>query len=765
MKQNLRFVYKPISVIFICGSLLFCVGILREANLPFAYRIGGVFICTGLLLLGAAIFYKKDWWWPWLHGLLEQHTDHIDALSERHAGWWVLLASGLSLFGELLIIRWHASCFSLFAHFKNISLLSCFLGLGIGYTLGRKRPLTTPLFLPALAIQVISLQWLKSSKMQALLLNPVLERPAHGLPHFLTLDQGFIVYGFLIIVFLFNVLTFIPLGQLPSRLMLKKPPLVAYSWNLAGSLCGIAVLSSLSFAWSPPSIWVLLCSIGVLVFLSREMKLFIIAATAIAIALLSLSAPPAGNKIDIYSPYQIVSVFTTKGGSRTLLVNHMYHQRILDLSFEEQEKKRIKKNTAKYYQFPFQLKPEASLVLIVGSGTGNDVAAAIRSGSEHIDAVEIDPAILHLGKKLHPEMPYQNKRVRSILNDARSYIRRSQEKYDLIVYGLLDSHTMPSGMANTRLDSFVFTVEAFREALGKLKDDGIICMSFSLFSDRHGKKLFRMLKEAYNGTAPRAYRTYYDFAYTFVIGPGMKEALSNATIPFKEVTSRFDHGDQAISVSTDDWPFFYMPQKTYPVYYMIMVLIFIALSLLSIRNFVPGSGERLSAPCFFLGAGFMLIETKGITELGLNFGNTWVIISIVIAGILVMAFLANLTVLKVGVPPLPVTYGLVVGSLLVGFFFGQADLTQLGFGLAKTLRVFLLTLPLFFSGIAFSTELSRHVQIPAALSSNLMGAMLGGFLEYNAMYFGYKSLYLLAMGMYVLAFLTSSMGSGQKATG
>ncbi len=132
-------------------------------------------------------------------------------------------------------------------------------------------------------------------------------------------------------------------------------------------------------------------------------------------------------------------------------------------------------------------------------------------------------------------------------------------------------------------------------------------------------------------------------------------------------------------------------------------------------------------------------------------------------GILVMAFLANLTVLKVGVPPLPVTYGLVVGSLLVGFFFGQADLTQLGFGLAKTLRVFLLTLPLFFSGIAFSTELSRHVQIPAALSSNLMGAMLGGFLEYNAMYFGYKSLYLLAMGMYVLAFLTSSMGSGQKA--
>jgi len=749
MNRNLRFLYKPISLIFFFGILFLCFGLLRETNLPFAYRIRWVAICAGLLLLTVIIFLKKDFWWPWLHELLEQHTDHINALSERHAGWWILLASGLGLFMELLIIRWHASCFSLFAHFKNISLISCFLGLGIGYTLGRRRPLTTPLFLLALAIQITSLQWLKSSKIQSLLLNPVMERPAHGLPHIFTLDQGLFVYGFLIIVFLFNMLTFLPLGQLTSRLMLKRSPLVSYRWNLIGSLLGIALFSWLSFAWTPPSIWVLLGSVGVLLFLRREIKLFIVAGMATAIALLSLYAPPPGGKIDIYSPYQIVSVSQQKGGYHTLLVNHMYHQRIIDLSFAEQAKKRITKNTAKYYQFPFQLKQKANRVLIVGSGTGNDVAAAIRCGARHIDAVEIDPAILHLGKKLHPEMPYQNKRVRPILDDARSYIRRSQGRYDLIVYGLLDSHTMPSGMANTRLDSFVFTVEAFREAIEKLDDNGIICMSFSLFSNKQGRKLFLMLKEAFNGIGPRVYRTYYDFTYTFVTGPGMGKALSKTGIPFKEVTSLFNEEDQTITVSTDDWPFFYMPKKNYPVSYMIMVLIFITLSMLSIKQIVPGSGETLSVSCFFLGAGFMLVETKGITELGLNFGNTWMTISIVIAGILLMAFLANLTILKMGVPPLRLTYGFLVGSLLVGFFFTQTDLTQLTFGLAKPLRVFLLTLPLFFSGIAFSTELSRHVQIPSALSSNLMGAMLGGFLEYNAMYFGYKSLYLLAIGMYV----------------
>jgi hypothetical protein len=67
----------------------------------------------------------------------------------------------------------------------------------------------------------------------------------------------------------------------------------------------------------------------------------------------------------------------------------------------------------------------------------------------------------------------------------------------------------------------------------------------------------------------------------------------------------------------------------------------------------------------------------------------------------------------------------------------------------------ILTLPLFFSGFAFSTELKKAPSVAVALSSNLLGAMLGGFLEYNSMYFGFRSLYLLAGAMYLLAFLGS----------
>jgi len=65
------------------------------------------------------------------------------------------------------------------------------------------------------------------------------------------------------------------------------------------------------------------------------------------------------------------------------------------------------------------------------------VAAALRSDAQHVDAIEIDPAILLAGKTNHPERPYDDPRVRPIVNDARSFLRTTQSHYDLIVYGYL----------------------------------------------------------------------------------------------------------------------------------------------------------------------------------------------------------------------------------------------------------------------------------------------------------------------------------------
>ena len=67
----------------------------------------------------------------------------------------------------------------------------------------------------------------------------------------------------------------------------------------------------------------------------------------------------------------------------------------------------------------------------------------------------------------------------------------------------------------------------------------------------------------------------------------------------------------------------------------------------------------------------------------------------------------------------------------------------------------LLTLPILFSGIAFSKEILKINSASQALSANILGAMFGGFLEYNSMYFGFGSLYILAGAIYFFALITS----------
>ena len=409
-----------------------------------------------------------------------------------------------------------------------------------------------------------------------------------------------------------------------------------------------------------------------------------------------------------------------------------------------------------YYGLPYKFKPRPQDVLIVGSGTGNDAAAALRSEARRIDAVEIDPVILRFGKDLHPEMPYQSENVRAIVNDARSFIRGIDKRYDLIVYGLLDSHTLLSSKSGgIRLDSYVYTVEGFREARKRLKDGGIICLTFSIMRPELGRKLYLMLQDAFDGQAPIVYQVGYDGGYTFLSGSGAKGRGLQVPETMREATREFSDEKIRADKSTDDWPFLYMPVKRYPISYFMMVCALLAASIVYIRAFIAVSGRDFSAPCFFLGAGFMLVETKGITELALVYGSTWFVISAVIAAIMMMAFLANLLVLKRGAPSRPVTYLLLLGSFAVGLGMTFVNMSHVAPWITRLTMTSSLTLPLFFSGFAFSTELRKSPSVMVALSSNLIGAMLGGFLEYNSMYFGFRSLYFLAVAMYICAFIGS----------
>src|SRR5437588_12151957 len=90
-------------------------------------------------------------------------------------------------------------------------------------------------------------------------------------------------------------------------------------------------------------------------------------------------------------------------------------------------------------------RPAFADVLIIGAGSGNDVSRALQWGAEHVDAVEIDPAIQRLGAEYHPDKPYQDPRVNVHLDDGRNFLRSAPSgKYDLILYALVDSLVLHS---------------------------------------------------------------------------------------------------------------------------------------------------------------------------------------------------------------------------------------------------------------------------------------------------------------------------------
>ena len=145
-------------------------------------------------------------------------------------------------------------------------------------------------------------------------------------------------------------------------------------------------------------------------------------------------------------------------------------------------------------------------MLIVGAGSGSDVAIALDRGAKHVDAVEIDPAIQRIGVEQHPDHPYDDPRVTRIVNDGRAFLRTTDKQYDLVVFALPDSLTLVSTAANIRLESFLFTEQAFASVRDHLKPGGIFVLYNYYREPWLVAKLQGMLTDAFG--SPPLVRTY-----------------------------------------------------------------------------------------------------------------------------------------------------------------------------------------------------------------------------------------------------------------
>ncbi len=676
----------------------------------------------------------------------------------------LFLVSSLGLFFELAIIRWLSAEVRLFSYFKNLPLLAAFLGLAIGFTRVGKRPDFRPTFAPLLLVFAILVI------LVGRIISPLALAYPGGGDEFLWYTAPIsdwlsllLFLGVVLIFFLLTMFLFIPLGQATSEEMARHAPILAYIVNILASLAGVWIFALLSYLQTPAAIWF---GAGLLGFGSYLIYRHIFSRSAAAIFMLVIIGLVIFGQGEIWSPYQRLEVTNLylprqSDGSLvkvgyTLNVQQVFYQRAIDLStnFLAGLHGEIPEmaDVAFSYNLPYRLGQAGEQVLIVGAGMGNDAAAALRNQAGHVDAVEIDPAILALGRELHPEQPYADPRVTSIVDDARSFFKKSTNRYDVIAFGLLDSHTLLSGLSSVRLDSFVYTLESFQQVRDHLTTDGLAVVTFATSTPWIEDRLGQMLSQVFGADQVFVHRG--SVGTTFVAGQVSPENLALAQLT--QWRSSLPAG--SVPLTTDDWPYLYFRAKQIPDAYWQALLLIGLVCFLLIRRSFP-TALRPDWHFALLGAAFLLVEFKSITEFSLLFGTTWLVNALAISGVLLMVLAANLIVLKRPRLNLTLIYGLLFLSLAVTYFFPLDLLNDFQPLIRAGVSMILLSLPLFFAGLIFGESLRRSGETAGPLASNLSGSVAGGVLEYGSLWWGVKSLYLIAAVVYLGALLAYRLRS------
>ena len=109
--------------------------------------------------------------------------------------------------------------------------------------------------------------------------------------------------------------------------------------------------------------------------------------------------------------------------------------------------------------------------------------------------------------------------------------------------------------------------------------------------------------------------------------------------------------DTSIEAATDDWPFLYMQDRHIPQHYVVALLLILAVSVASVLWVLRGQSGGWSWQFFFLGAGFMLLETKAIIQFALLWGSTWIVASLAIASVLTHGAAGHVHRVAGGDPP------------------------------------------------------------------------------------------------------------------
>jgi hypothetical protein len=654
----------------------------------------------------------------------------------------LVLTSATLLFVELLLIRWIPSTVRYIGFFSNFLLMASFLGIGLGILLGRNRP-TTPIgIFPVLLAGVV---WLVTT----LELNIQIrsrDELFFGLAESNAADVNFLVLPlvFLLVTGIMASLA-VPLGPL----LRSRPPLEAYALDIGGSMLGIAAFTGLSAAGTLPVVWfsvaaglVLLVAAGT--GLGRA-KVIPLAALA-AVVWMSWIQSSSG---EIWSPYYRINTYTDSSGQLAVNVNGIPHQTLHAVNGPQEP----------FYKQIYKWFPDRTYanVLIVGAGSGSDTAIALANGAGHVDAVEIDREIQKLGRDRHPDHPYQDPRVTAIENDGRAYLRGTDKTYDLVIFALPDSLTLVSSTANIRLESFLFTKEAFESVRDHMAPDGVFVLYNYYREPWLVAKIGAMLNDAF-GTTPIV-RLYGNTQAVLADGPAIA-ALAGGPPPGDVVDAIPVVGSPTPKEATDDWPFLYLRTPFIAQHYLLALAFALSLAAIAVAAAARTTGtslRRFSPHFFVLGTAFLLLETRSLVSFSLLFDSTWLVNALAFFAILASVLLAILVNARLRIGRAGPLYGLLFAALLVAFLLPPESLLLDPPWLRYVLAAVVAFTPVFIANLVFTYSFRDTKTADMAFASNLLGAMVGGALEYVALLTGYRALLLVVAVLYGLAWLFANV--------
>jgi spermidine synthase len=727
-------------------------------------------------------------------------TNVAEGLNKRQIGFNLFLVGFLILFLELACIRWFSANVVFLQFFTNIILIASFLGMSCGCLAARRSTNWLALF-PALAfvtfaavllIMVLYSYWGAfavdvghQASPQEVFFGTEYHNP--DLAKFAVPIEAIAALFFVLVA-----LMFVGLGQVLGRAFDAYPNrVIGYSLNIGGSLAGILGFSLLSFAQTPPVIWFLISCAGITYLLRQDKALSALRllTLVIVVAFTGLYTDHSESNETRWSPYYAVHLNKPNG---VITVNNIGHQTMVPFSVGGSSYSLIHLLQRQSGGPPFKD------VMIIGAGSGNDIAHALRFGVSSIDAVEIDPVIQDIGIHSHPDKPYQDPRVTPHLDDGRHFLRTTERKYDLVVYALVDSLILHSGYANIRLESYLFTEQAFEDVRRVLKPDGIFVMYNYYRQGWIVQRVAAMAKQVF-GCDPIVLPLPYAetltsseaVGFTTIIA-GCNPRISTAfrergkfwlnSLPLENLSvNGFDkpqqstaaqHGDwvplapaklivdnEGSKQSTsDDWPFLYVSGKLIPDLTVRSMILLGVLGLGMVYLFKPKGSWRPNNRMFFLGAAFMLLETKAVVQMALLFGSTWLVNSAVFFTALVLILAANLYVIAVPSVRLRLHYaGLLV--LLAASVLVPLD-TFLSGGLVwrYVMPCALALGPMFFAGVIFARSFRDEANPDQAFGSNIAGSMIGGLAESFSTLLGFRHLLILAICFYLLSAWMPSRG-------